>query len=271
MEQGHAAPNEDDGAADLLVARHGPVMLITFNRPQSRNALTFSMYRRLADAIGSIDESGAIRAVVLTGAGGKAFAAGTDIGEFRAFRYATDAIAYEKSISEILDAIEECPVPTIAAIAGACTGGGIGIAACCDLRLAASNARFGLPMARTLGNCLSLASHARFVALLGAARVRDLVLTARLMDAQELHAAGALTEIVEEADQLLPRAMALAETIASHAPLTMRVTKESLRALQAPIDPAIEEALFLKAYLSADFAEGVDAFLNKRAPNWTGR
>jgi len=161
-------------------------------------------------------------------------------------------------------------VPTIAAISGACTGGGFGIAACCDLRIATADARFGLPMARTLGNCLSLASHVRFAALMGPARLKDMVLTARLFDAQEMRTAGLLTEIVADYDALMTRATELAQTVASHAPITMQVTRESLRVLQGSVDPAQEEALILKAYLSKDFAEGVDAFLNKRKPAWTG-
>jgi len=260
-----------DPAEDLRVERVGRALRITINRPHARNALTFAMYRRLEEAIRSVEDDPAIRVVVILGAGGKAFAAGTDISEFRAFSSAQHAIDYENRIGEILDVLEQCSVPTIAAIGGACTGGGLAIASCCDLRIATADARFGLPIARTLGNCLSLASHARFVALFGAARVKDMVLTARLFDAQEMRAAGAITEIVGDHAALVERAMSLAETVASHAPITMRVTRESILALRPPVDPALEEELVLKAYLSQDFAEGVDAFLNKRAPNWTGR
>ncbi|UCE32396.1 MAG: enoyl-CoA hydratase/isomerase family protein [Burkholderiales bacterium] len=263
-------PATQDGNSDLLVEVADRVLTITLNRPRARNALTFAMYRKLAEVIRSLDEHPQIRALIITGAGGKAFAAGTDISEFSAFDSPADAIAYEQSINRILELIERCPVPTIAAVAGACTGGGFGIAACCDLRIATADARFGLPIARTLGNCLSLSNHARFAGLIGVARLKDMVLTARLLDTDEMKAAGALTEIVQDPEALMPRAMALAQTIASHAPLTMRVTKESLNALQATIDPEQEQALFLKAYQSRDFAEGVDAFLNKRKPEWTG-
>lgn len=259
-----------DPEDDLKVERFDQWLWVTINRPQARNALTFAMYQRLADTVRSIPELPGVRALVIAGAGGKAFASGTDISEFRAFTSAQQAIEYEESIGRILDVFEQCSVPTIAAIAGACTGGGFGIAACCDLRIATADARFGLPMARTLGNCLSLGSHARFAALMGPARVKDMVLTARLFDAQEMRAAGLLTEIVADYDALLARATELARTVASHAPLTMRVTKEALRALQGRVDPAEDEALILKAYLSKDFAEGVDAFLNKRKPSWTG-
>lgn len=258
-------------ADDLLVERHGATLLLTFNRQASRNALTFAMYRRLADAIEGIAQDPSIRVAVLIGAGGKAFAAGTDISEFKAFSTPADAIAYEHSISAILKVLSDCAVPTIAAVSGACTGGGFGIATCCDLRIATADARFGAPIARTLGNCLSLTSHARIAALIGPARLADMIITARLFDAQEMRQAGLVTEIVEDYAQLQPRALALAATIAEHAPITMQVTRESLRLLQGAVDPQAEEALFLKAYQSQDFAEGVSAFLAKRKPNWTGR
>jgi enoyl-CoA hydratase len=255
---------------ELLVEQLGAVLLITFNRPQSRNALTFAMYEGMANAIQSITPESGVKVVVITGAGGKAFAAGTDIGQFQAFREAKDAIAYEHSISKILSVLEQCTVPTIAAVAGACTGGGFGIAACCDIRLCTADAKFGVPIARTLGNCLSLSTHARLADLLGISRVKDLLITSRLMDATEMRWAGVVTEVLIDAKHLRERALALAAQIAEQAPLSMRVTKESLFALQQPIDSKLEEELFLKAYMSKDFSEGVTAFLEKRRPNWTG-
>ena len=260
-----------DAENDLKVERFEQWLRVTINRPQARNALTFAMYQRLADTIRSIPDLPGIRALLIVGEGGKAFASGTDISEFRAFTSAQQAIDYEKSIGAILEVVERCSVPTIAAIAGACTGGGFAIASCCDLRIATADARFGLPMARTLGNCLSLASHVRLAALMGPARLKDMVLTARLFDAQEMRTAGLLTEVVADNDTLMTRATEMARTVASHAPITMRVTRESLRALQGSVDPAAEEALILQAYLSKDFAEGVDAFLNKRPPSFNGR
>lgn len=256
---------------DILIAADGPVLRITFNRPQARNAMKLTMYEQLAQTLGAIDEQSDIRVVVLRGAGDKAFASGTDISEFRRFTSAQDAINYENTISRILEVIESCPVPTIAAISGACTGGGMAIAACCDLRIASSNVRFGMPMARTLGNCLSASSHARLAALIGPGRVKDLLLTARLVEADEARLWGLVSEILPDVDALGARAEELAAAIAGHAPLTMRVTKETLAALAAPIAPELEERLLLKAYLSKDFAEGVSAFLEKRTPTWTGR
>jgi enoyl-CoA hydratase len=256
---------------DILIQQIGAILLITFNRPASRNALTFAMYQAMADAIAMACASESVKAVVLTGAGDKAFAAGTDISQFKAFVSPADAIAYEHSISKILSALEKCRVPTIAAVAGACTGGGFGIAACCDIRLCTADAKFGVPIARTLGNCLSLSTHARLADLLGIARVKDLIITSRLMDATEMRWAGVVTEVLPDAEQLRTRALALAQQVADQAPLSMQVTKESLLALQAPIDAKLEEELFLKAYLSKDFAEGVAAFLEKRRPVWLGR
>lgn len=228
------------------------------------------MYRRLEQAIDALHGDATIRVVVLQGAGGKAFAAGTDIGEFKAFSTPADASAYESSISQILGVLSTCPVPTLAAVAGACTGGGFGIASCCDLRIATADARFGVPIARTLGNCLSLSSHARIASLIGPARLADMIITARLFSAEEMREAGLVTEVLPDFVTLQTRAMELAEQITRHAPITMQITRESLRLLQSPIDHDAELRLFQRAYQSDDFAEGVRAFLAKRTPQWTG-
>jgi len=209
--------------------------------------------------------------LVLTGAGDKAFAAGTDISEFKAMRTPEDALEYEARMDRVLGALERLQVPTIAAIAGACTGGGFGIAACCDLRIGAANARFGVPIGRTLGNCLSMSNYARLAALLGPARVKEIIFTARLIDAQEAHALGLLSEVLPDYAALQTRADELARAVASHAPLTLRVTKEALRRIKEKMTPEEDRDLILLCYMSRDFREGMDAFLNKRAPNWTGK
>jgi enoyl-CoA hydratase len=243
---------------------------VTFNRPQARNALTFPMYERLAEICGEIDRERAVRALVITGAGEKAFAAGTDIAQFRAFSSPEDGIAYEARIDRVLGALERCGVPTIAAIAGACTGGGAAIAACCDIRIASANARFGFPIARTLGNCLSMGNYARLSALLGPARVKEIIFTARLVDAEEARAVGLWSEVLPDAASLAARADELARLVASHAPLTLRVTKEALRRLGERAAQVEDEDLIVMCYTSNDFREGMDAFLAKRAPSWTG-
>lgn len=248
----------------LYETRHG-IGHITFNRPQARNALTFPMYQRLAEIAAA---PGDVRALIITGAGDKAFAAGTDINQFRAFSTSEDALAYEARIDRVLVTIERCAVPTIAAIAGACTGGGAAIAAACDLRIAAANARFGFPIARTLGNCLSMSNIARLSALIGPARVIEMIFTARLFNASEAHTAGLIGEVLPDQPALESRALELATLLAGHAPLTMRATKEALRRLRDSLPP--DEDLIRLCYDSQDFREGMDAFLTKRPPVWSG-
>lgn len=240
---------------------------VTFNRPAQRNALTWAMYNGLVEAVERANADDSIRVLVITGAGGKAFAAGTDIGQFRAFNSPDDAIGYEKRMDMVLNTLEACRVPTIAAIAGACTGGGAAIAACCDLRIAARGARFGFPIAKTLGNTLSLANFARLAALIGAGRVKDVIFTARLVDADEAKQIGLVGEVVEP-EALESRADELARLVASHAPLTLRAAKFALRKLRGDMEE--DEELILMCYQSADFREGMDAFLNKRPPQWRG-
>ena len=176
--------------SDILFDVRDGIGRVTFNRPQARNAFTFQMYERLAEICEEANEDRAIKVLIFTGAGDKAFASGTDINQFRAFKTPEDAIEYEARNDRVLGVLEQCRVPTIAAIAGACTGGGAGIAACCDLRIGTKTAKFGFPIARTLGNCLSMANYSRLAALLGPARVKDIIFTARLVEAQEALALG---------------------------------------------------------------------------------
>ena len=253
----------------VLTSLENGVLTVTLNRPEARNALTFQMYERLAEISRTDAEDDTVRVLVITGAGEKAFAAGTDISQFREFRTEADAIGYEERIEKVLTAIEECPVPTIAAISGACTGGGAGIAAACDLRIAAANARFGFPIARTLGNCLSLANYGRLVALIGAGRVMDVILTARLVGAEEAAAIGLVSEVLDDHAALQARASELAETLAGHAPLTMRVTREALKRLR--LGRHDDHDLIKQCYMSEDFREGLEAFLAKRPAQWKGR
>jgi enoyl-CoA hydratase/carnithine racemase len=253
---------------DMLFEVRDGIGRITFNRPEARNALTFAMYDQLAEICGEAGQDRRIRALILTGAGDKAFAAGTDITQFRAFSSPEDAIAYEARLDRVLEAVERCPRPTIAAIAGACTGGGAAIAAACDIRIAARSMRFGFPIARTLGNCLSMSNLARLAALIGPARVTEIIFTARLIEANEAKSIGLVTEVLEDAAALTARADQLAHLVASHAPLTLRATKEALRRLRTR--ESAEQDLILMCYMSRDFREGMDAFLSKRPPNWSG-
>jgi enoyl-CoA hydratase len=258
-------------ADELLVDQRGAIRWITFNRPQSRNALTWNMYDRLEAACHEVNADRSVRAVVFTGAGGKAFVAGTDIGQFRTFKTEQDALDYEARGNQVMSTIESVRVPTIAAIAGPCTGAGAAIAACCDLRIASPSARYGFPIARTLGNCLSMANYSRAAALIGIARLKDLIMRARLMDASEMLACGLLSEVTPDEEGLLPRAQSLAEEVAALAPLTLWATKEALRRVRDRMTPeGADSDLIIACYMSRDFKEGVEAFLAKRQPNWKG-
>lgn len=257
--------------SEILHETRGAVAWTTLNRPQARNAMTFAMYEGLADQAAAVAADDRIRAWVITGAGGKAFAAGTDISQFTEFRTGQDALDYETRIDRVLSAIEDCPKPVIAAVAGACTGGGLGIAGVSDLRIASANARFGLPIARTLGNCLSMANYARFAALIGPARLKDIVFTARLVEAQEALSIGLVSEILETPEALETRAEELANTIAGLAPRTLTATKTALKRLRLAAGEIHGDDLVTMCFGSEDFQEGVRAFLGKRPPVWTGR
>ena len=255
---------------DILYEVNDGVGRITFNRPWARNSFTFRTYERLAEICQESAADSSVKVLVLTGAGEKAFAAGTDISEFKKFSTAQDALDYEARIDGLLGALERIPIPTIAAVAGACTGGGMTIAACCDLRIGAANARFGVPIGRTLGNCLSMPNYVRLAALLGPARVKDIIFTARLIDSDEARAIGLLSQVLPDYATLQSRADELARTVASQAPLTLRTTKEALRRIKEKMNPEDDRNLILTCYMSHDFSEGMDAFLNKRTPRWTG-
>jgi enoyl-CoA hydratase len=259
-----------DASNDILFDLRDGIGRVTFNRPQARNAFTFAMYERLAAICRQANEDKTIKVLVFTGAGDKAFASGTDINQFRAFTAPQHAIEYEARLDGVLSEIEECRVPTVAAINGACTGGGAGIAACCDLRIGTKTTRYGFPIARTLGNCLSMASLSRLSALVGPARVKDLIFTARLLGAEEAAGAGLLSEVVEDVTALQRRADELATLIAGHAPLTLSAAKKGLARLRPQFTREEGEDLILMCYLSRDFREGLDAFLNKRKPQWSG-
>jgi enoyl-CoA hydratase len=257
-------------SGDILYEINDGIGRITFNRPQARNAFTFRMYEQLAEICQQAENDPSVKVLLLTGAGEKAFAAGTDISEFKSFSTPEDALNYESRIERVLTALENSRVPTIAAIAGVCTGGGFTIAGCCDLRIGAANARFGVPIGRTLGNCLSMSNYVRMAALLGPARVKDIIFTARLIDAEEACKIGLLGEVLPDYDNLQHRANELARTVASQAPLTLRATKEALRRIREKMNPEEDRDLVLMCYMSRDFREGMDAFLNKRPPKWTG-
>lgn len=255
---------------DLIYVVEDGIARLTFNRPQARNALTFAMYEQMAAICETVNGDHSIKAMILTGAGDKAFASGTDISQFRAFKTAQDALDYEARIDRVLGALEACRVPTIAAIAGACTGGGAGIAACCDIRIGTEATRIGFPIARTLGNCLSMSNISRLVSLVGPARTKDLIFKARLVEAPEALALGLLNEVVPDVATLQRRADETAKLVAGHAPITLEVTKEAVRRIRRTLTRDEGEDLILRAYMSEDFREGMDAFLATSARR-TGR
>ncbi|MEM1275482.1 MAG: enoyl-CoA hydratase/isomerase family protein [Pseudomonadota bacterium] len=255
---------------DLLYDLTDEVGTITFNRPESRNALTFEMYAELARICREVPHDGTVKAIIVRGAGDRAFAAGTDMTQFRGFSTDQDALDYEARMDQVLGDVERCPVPTIAAITGACTGGGAAIAAACDLRICDQRLKFGFPIARTLGNCLSIGNLSRLSALLGAGRLREILFTARLIEAEEAAKIGLMAEVLPDADAVYTRAAALATLMKTHAPLTLRATKEALRRLRNDGPQAEDADLVTLCYMSADFKEGMEAFLAKRPPNWQG-
>lgn len=257
--------------SDLLYEIRDRIGYATLNRPDVRNALTFEMYEGLAKLCRETELGGDVDCIVIAGAGGKAFAAGTDMTQFRAFSQPQDALDYETRIDSALTDLEKCPVPTIAAVTGACTGGGGAIAAACDIRLCDERLKFGFPIARTLGNCLSISNLARLSALIGAGRVRDLVLTSRLLEAEEARQCGLVSKVLSDADSVLARAGELAAQMQGHAPLTMKATKEALRRLRIDGPDAEASDLIVECYMSEDFKEGLEAFLGKRKPEWKGR
>ncbi len=254
----------------LLVTRDGPILTLTFNRPEARNAMTWDMYQRLNQTCEEVDADDSVRVFVLKGAGGKAFVAGTDISQFTQFKGAEDGLAYERDGDQRSGRIARVKKPVIALIQGFAVGGGLGIAAAADVRIATPDAKFGAPIARTLGNCLSMKAYARYLDLFGASRLKEMLLTARLLSADEALAAGFVHEIVA-ADAIEARVQELAEKLASHAPITMWVTKEAVRRLQESRPLPDGDDLIAQVYGSDDFREGVRAFIDKRPPRWTGR
>jgi enoyl-CoA hydratase/carnithine racemase len=250
----------------------GPIASVTFNRPDARNAMTWEMYDALVEACDACDASDGVRVLVLRGAGGKAFVSGTDIGQFTGFATRDDVVGYEARLDGVIDRLERVRAATIAQIEGVAAGGGCVIALACDLRVCTPGSRLGVPIARTLGNCLSAANCGRLLDLVGPAAVKDLLFTGRLVDGTEALSLGLVNRIVAQ-DAIDASVRALASTIASNAPLTIRATKEAVRRIQTarrlPAD-AVED-LITMCYLSEDFKHGVAAFLEKRTPVFRGR
>jgi enoyl-CoA hydratase len=252
---------------DVLTTRDGPVLTVAFSRPGSANALTWAMYGAVADACETAEADDTVRCLVLRGYGGAVFAAGTDIGTFTAFTSAEDGAAYEDKIEQIVGRLAGVRVPTIAMVRGHAVGAGLMLAAACDIRICAAGTRFGVPIARTVGNCLSQAGYDLLADRLGSARLLRMLLTARLCDAEELRAAGFLAEIVSD-EQLEGRLAELCAVVSGLAPLTIQAAKLADRARRQRSGSDID---FVRlCYGSRDFAAGVRAFLGHRQAAWTG-
>jgi enoyl-CoA hydratase/carnithine racemase len=246
----------------------GAVLHVTFNRPERRNAMTWAMYDGLVEACEQADSDPGIRVLVLSGAGEQAFVAGTDIDQFLTFETGEDGVAYEEKMAGILDRLARVRVPVVAAVKGYCVGAGLAIASVCDLRIAGRSARFGIPIARTLGNCLSMPVYALLVSHFGPARTLDLLLRARLLDAEEAAAAGFVTELCDD-DEVEAKVSETVERLLGHAPLSMWAAKEAVRRLRASGMPDGAD-IIAEVYGSDDFKSGVRAFVEKRRAEWMG-
>ncbi|HYN06325.1 MAG TPA: enoyl-CoA hydratase [Vicinamibacterales bacterium] len=257
-------------SSDTRFTSSGPVGRLTFTRPETGNALTWAMYEALADACDRVDADRGIRVFVICAPGG-VFCTGTDIRQFTTFKTGQDGLEYERRVEACLTRLEGVAVPTIAQVEGIAAGAGCAIALACDLRVCTAAARFGVPIARTLGNALSIENCARLVEHIGPGPTKDMLFTGRLLDAREASALGLVTRLAEPAD--IGRIVdELAETIARNAPLTIRAMKAALRQVSKRQQADVEGVndLIAACYASHDFREGVAAFLAKRPPVFTG-
>ena len=256
-----------EGSVHLRI--EGAIASVTFDRPEARNAMTWAMYEALSRIGEQLHRDASVRVVRFRGAGGRAFVAGTDIAQFLEFRSGDDGLTYERRIDACIGLIESLPMPTVAVLEGWAIGGGLAIATACDFRLATPGTRLGVPIARTLGNCLSGANIARLVAALGRPRTERLLLLADLLTAEEALTAGFVLEIAGP-DAIDAASETLCQRLAALAPVTQRVSKESLNRLLHLRVPDVDD-LVHACYGSADFREGVQAFVGKRPPGWSGR
>ena len=252
------------------------IATVTLNRPERRNAISYEMWLQLADVFSELQRGDSVRCIVIRGAGGKAFSAGADIKDFDEHRYdSTSAAGYAGAFDGALDMIENCEVPTVAAIDGYCVGGGLELAAATDIRIATPGSKFGIPVSR-LGLTAGWDELRRLIAVAGVATVKHLLLTGQIVDAQFALRAGIISQIVANTESSFDEDVSdIASGIANGAPLAARDHKLMIRRLTSQPDTDTltdeERAIQFRVFDSADFSEGVDAFKSKRTPNFTGR
>jgi enoyl-CoA hydratase/carnithine racemase len=257
--------------SDVIFTPAGPIASFTLNRPQAGNAMTWPMYDALVEACDRVDADRGVRVFVIRANGG-VFCTGTDIAQFTSFTSGGDGLEYERRLEAAVSRLERVGVPTIAQVEGAAAGAGFAIALACDLRVCSPGARFGVPIARTLGNALSIENCARLIAHLGVTVTKDLLFTGRFCDAREAERIGFVTRVVD-ALQVPDVVVELAMSIASNAPLTIRAVKAALRQAHAhgARDSREVQDLIAACYASDDFRQAVTAFLEKRKPSFGGR
>lgn len=256
---------------EILVQRVGTIATVTLNRPAKLNAMTRPMWQALGAALRELSADDALRCVVLRGAGGQSFSPGNDIGEFATERSNfAQGKAYGEVMHGALRAIADCRHPTLALIEGLCVGGGLEIAALCDIRICGAGSRFGAPINR-LGLVMAHAELAVLVQLAGRAVAMEMLLEGRVFDAAEALDKRLVHRVVADG-QVQAEALATAQRIAAGAPLAARWHKQFLRELHSgePLTEAQRDAAY-RCYDSADFRIGVEAFLAKTTPQFTGR
>lgn len=260
--------SREGNVARVVVEMRDNIAHITFDHVAARNAMTVAMYQSLKSICEHIARNPKVRVAVLRGAGGKSFVSGSDIAQFAGFKCGQDGVHYEEGIDSYLAPLAMLPIPTIAVIDGMAVGGGLAIASCCDFRLATPGAKFGVPIAKTLGNCLSAGNIAWLVAHLGINVVKRMLLLAEMISAEELVQQGYVFAIHEQ-EQLSQEANYLAERLGKLAPITQKSSKQVLARLIKNNLPDCND-IISETYGSADFKNGVASFLKGEPPIWSG-
>ena len=261
--------DQEGKVAQVDLELRGKIAYVTFNHVAARNAMTVAMYESLKSICQDIAKNPEIRVAIFRGAGGKSFVSGSDIAQFTSFQDGEDGVRYEQAIHDYLNPLATLPIPTIAVIDGMAVGGGLAIATCCDFKIATPDAKFGVPIARTLGNCLYPGNIAWLVAHMGMNIVRRMLLLAEMIPASELKAQGYLLATYD-AEQLGKEADALAERLSKLAPITQKASKLIMARIIANQLPDCED-LIRETYGSEDFKNGVASFLKGEPPVWTGK